>query len=101
MPKEIIERLKKEFTARIGDTITGEEGVELLNAIIDELTIPKDVEYARKYLTECHRDMGFMGSPEYYKQRKIVDDYNTKIEERKREEDEKAEYIRLKSKFDK
>jgi hypothetical protein len=43
--------------------------------MLNELTIPKEVESAKKYVDECERDMGFMGSREYYKQKKIVSDY--------------------------
>jgi hypothetical protein len=38
----------------------------------------------KKYVDECERDMGFMGSREYYKQKKIVSDYLNLSSERKR-----------------
>ena len=40
-----------------------------------DVVIPKDVLDAQNFLQECSRDMGFMGSPEYDRQKKIVDAY--------------------------
>ena len=60
----------------------------------------KDVENAQKYLQECGRDMGFMGSPEYDRQKKIVDAYFEPIRQKGKEDTEKAEYLKLKSKYE-
>lgn len=40
-----------------------------------DVVIPKDVEDAQRYITECGKDIGFMGSPEYYRQKEIVNAY--------------------------
>ena len=65
-----------------------------------EEIIPKDVEQAQKYISECHNDIGFMGSPEYDIQKKIVDDYFEPIRQKEKEDEEKANYLRLKSKYE-
>ena len=69
MNTQILERLRKEF-AFVGDEkISGHTAMKIINDVIEELTIPKDVEDAQKYIASCHRDMGFMGSPEYERQK--------------------------------
>lgn len=65
-----------------------------------EVIIPPEVEYAQKYIADCTKDMGFMGSPEYYKQKKIVDDYFEPIRQKQQEDKEREDYLRLKSKFE-
>lgn len=65
-----------------------------------DVVIPKDVVDAQKYISDCSRDMGFMGSPEYDRQKKIVDAYFEPIRQREKDEEEKANYLRLKSKFE-
>lgn len=100
MNEKILERLKNEF-AFIGDEkISGHTAMKIINNIVKELTIPKEVEQAQNYIAECKRDMGFMGSPEYDRQKKIVDAYFEPIRQREKDEEEKANYLRLKSKFE-
>ena len=100
MNEKILERLKNEF-AFIGDEkISGHAAMKIINNIVKELTIPKEVEQAQKYIAECNRDIGFMGSPEYDRQKKIVDAYFEPIRQREKDEEEKANYLRLKSKFE-
>jgi hypothetical protein len=36
--------------------------MKIVTDVVNELTIPKEVESAKKYVDECERDMGFMGS---------------------------------------
>ena len=100
MNEQILERLRKEF-AFVGDEkISGHAAMKIINNIVKELTIPKEVEQAQNYIAECNRDMGFMGSPEYDRQKKIVDAYFEPIRQREKDEEEKANYLRLKSKFE-
>ena len=100
MNDKILERLRKEF-AFVGDEkISGHTAIKIINNVVEELTIPKEVEQAQKYIAECHRDMGFMGSPEYYRQKKIVDAYFEPIRQKEKDEEEKANYLRLKSKYE-
>jgi len=40
-----------------------------------DILVPSDVIEAQKYLSDCAKDIGFMGSPEYDRKKKIVDDY--------------------------
>ena len=98
--EQILERLRKEF-AFVGDEkISGHTAMKIINDVVEELTISKEVEQAQKYLAECHRDMGFMGSPEYDRQKKIVDDYFEPIRQKEKDEEEKTNYLRLKSKYE-
>ena len=84
MNEQILKRLRKEF-AFVGDEkISGHTIIKIINDVVEELTIPKEVEQAQKYIADCHRDIGFMGSPEYDRQKKIVGAY----------------YLRLKSKYE-
>jgi hypothetical protein len=100
MNDKILERLRKEF-AFVGDEkISGHTAMEIINNVVEELTIPKAVEQAQKYIADCHRDMCFMGSPEYDRQKKIVDAYFEPIKQKEKDEQEKANYLRLKSKYE-
>ena len=100
MNTQILERLRKEF-AFVGDEkISGHTAMKIINDVIEELTIPKDVEDAQKFLQECGRDMGFMGSPEYDRQKKIVDAYFEPIRQKEKEDLERSEYLKLKSKYE-
>jgi hypothetical protein len=100
MNDKILERLKKEF-AFVGDEkISGHTAMKIINDVVEELTIPKEVEQAQKYIAECHRDMGFMGSPEYDRQKKIVDAYFEPIRQKEKEDLERSEYLKLKSKYE-
>jgi hypothetical protein len=74
--------------------------MKIVTDVVNELTIPKEVESAKKYVDECERDMGFMGSREYYKQKKIVSDYFEPIIKKEKEDKEKALYLELKSKYE-
>jgi hypothetical protein len=65
-----------------------------------DVVIPKDVLDAQKFIQECGRDMGFMGSPEYDRQKKIVDAYFEPIKQKEKEDLEMAEYLKLKSKYE-
>ena len=100
MDKKILEGLKKEFSFIGNKKISGNAAMKLIHAVIEELTIPKEVEAAQKYIAECHRDIGFLGSPEYYRQKKIVDDYFEPIRQKKIEREEQETYLRLKEKYD-
>jgi hypothetical protein len=99
MDKKILERLEKEFS-NIGDEkISGNAAMKIIHDVIEELTIPKEVEAALKYVADCHKDMGFCGSPEYYRQNKIVDDYFEPIRQKEIEREEQETYLRLKEKY--
>jgi hypothetical protein len=64
-----------------------------------DVVIPTDVLYAQKFIQECHADMGFMGSPEYDRQKKIVDAYFEPLRQQEKEDLEMAEYLKLKAKI--
>ena len=100
MNDKILERLRKEFTFVGDEKISGHTAMKIINDVVEELTIPKEVEQAQKYISDCHRDIGFMGSPEYDRQKKIVDAYFEPIKQREKDEEEKANYLRLKSKYE-
>lgn len=100
MNTKILEQLRKEF-AFVGDEkISGKTAMKIIEDTIEALTIPKHIENAQKFLQECGRDVGFMGSPEYDRQKKIVDAYFEPIKLKEKEELEKAEYLKLKSKYE-
>ena len=65
-----------------------------------DVVIPKNVQDAQKFLQECSRDMGFMGSLEYDRQKKIVDTYFEPIRQKEKEDLERSEYLKLKSKYE-
>ena len=65
-----------------------------------DVVIPKKVQDAQKFLQECSRDMGFMGSLEYDRQMKIVDAYFEPIRQKEKEDLERSEYLKLKSKYE-
>lgn len=48
-------------------------------AQISEAKKPTDVKEAEKYIRDCENDLGFMGSPEYYKRKKVVQDYHKSL----------------------
>jgi putative component of toxin-antitoxin plasmid stabilization module len=59
--------------------------MKIVTDVVNELTIPKEVESAKKYVDECERDMGFMGSREYYKQKKVVIILNLSLRKKRRQ----------------
>jgi hypothetical protein len=61
MEDKILERLRKEFDF-VGDERDIKTAMKIVTDVVNELTIPKEVESAKKYVDECERDMGFMGS---------------------------------------
>jgi len=89
------------MTAIVGDwIIKGEKGEfypcknEVFLMTYD-VVIPTDVLDAQKFLQECHGYMGFMGSPEYDRKKKIVDAYFEPLRQQEKEELEIAEYLKL------
>ena len=100
MSKNILEQLKSEFSLIGSDIISGDEAVDILESVIRRLAAPKEVVQAQKYITECSRDLGFLGSPEYDRSKKIVDSYYKSIKDAEKEGKEKAEYLRLKIKYE-
>ena len=100
MNTKILEELRKEF-ALVGDEqISGKTAMKIIDDTIERFTIPKHIEYAQKFLQECGRDMGFMGSPEYDRQKKMVDAYFEPIRQIEKEDLERSEYLKLKSKYE-
>jgi hypothetical protein len=69
---------------------------DFIDLSINSIIPPIEVREAQKFIANCHKDMGFMGSPKYYQQKKIVDDYY----EKNQNELEKLEYERLKLKYE-
>lgn len=60
-----------------------DEDVEAIDTVIQQLekpTTPKEIEDARKFIRECHADIGFMGSPEYYEKRKMLEEWDKRGE---------------------
>lgn len=100
MTKNTLELVKKHFSDLGDSLLSGNSAVLIIENIVKETTIPSEVEYAQKYIADCNKDIGFMGSPEYYKQKKIVDDYFEPIKAKQQEDKEREDYIRLKSKFE-
>jgi hypothetical protein len=100
MNDKILETLRKKFAVVGDEKISGHTAMKIINDVVEELTIPKEVEQAQKYIADCHRDMGFMGSPEYDRQKKIVDAYFEAKKQKEKDEEEKVNYLRLKSKYE-
>ena len=46
-----------------------------INALVVENRMPKEVKEAKEYIVDCEKDMGFMGSPSYFKAKLIVNTY--------------------------
>ena len=90
---------KEEFHKRLHPAIShinasdnmSEETLEAINIMVEKVTKmsteeikrmvrnnrkPDSVKDAQRYMYSCEGDMGFMGSPDYYEARKIVDDWN-------------------------
>jgi hypothetical protein len=97
---KILERLRKEFDFIGDEKISGKTAIKIITDVINELTIPKEVELAKKFIEDCHRDMGFMGSKKYYEQKEIVDSYYAPIIQKKKDDAEKEIYLKLKSKYE-
>ena len=67
----------------------------------ERFILPIEVQKAQKYVQDCVKDFGFLGSPEYDKQKKIIDDYFEPIRKKEIEEKEKTELKRLQEKYKK
>src|SRR5690554_5222374 len=101
MNKLILGKLKENFSNIGDDMISGNSANLIVDKIVKDYTIPDYVIEAKKYIEYCNRDMGFIGSPEYTRQRKIVDDYYKPIRESEEEMKEWTMYLKLKSKYEK
>lgn len=92
MDKKKLERLEKQFSLIGTEKISGNAAVKIIYDIIENLTIPKEVEAALKYISLWHVATYFSGSPQYYKQKKIIDDYFEPIRLKRIEAEEKEKY---------
>ena len=100
MNTKILEELRKEFDFVGDEQISGKTAMKIIDDTIERFTIPKHIEDAQKFIQECGRDMGFMGSPEYDRQKNIVDAYFEPIRQKEKEDLERSEYLKLKSKYE-
>ena len=99
MNQKILECLKEHFSQIGENNITGNDAIKIIQEVVDELAIPWEVEEAMAYISECHKDFGFMGSPEYYRKEKLVDNFFRKRLEEKKERLERENYLKLKEKY--
>lgn len=100
MIENFLERLKKEFSFVGDEKISGHTALKIIGDVSKEFILPKEVEYAKQYVKDCHSDIGFMGSPEYERQKRILDSYFKPIHEKIKEEQEKLLYLTLKEKYE-
>lgn len=78
--QEAIETLKD---YRKGDFVDDYKLCEAIDTVVQQLeksTTPKEIEDARKFIRECHADIVFMGSPEYYEKRKMLEEWDKRGE---------------------
>jgi len=100
MNTEILKKLKQEF-AFVGDEkISGHTAMKIIQDVVDEFTIPKEIEEAQKYVASCESDLGFMGSPNYYEKKQLIDAYFAVSNQKKQDEADKATYEKLRLKFE-
>lgn len=100
METNILNMLLEKFKAIGTEPISGYTAVAIINSTVNELTVPKHVQDAQKYVRDCAKDWGFMGSPEYDRQMKIVKDYFEPLEEKKKEEEKYRQYLKLKAEYE-
>lgn len=67
----------------------------------DQMFYPEHIQLAMEIIKELSSDPGFMGSPEYTHLKDEIDSFMAKREQKKKEEEDYAQYIRLKEKFEK
>lgn len=63
------------FKHSVGDQYVS-DAIDTVIAELEKPTTPKEIEDARKFIRECHADIGFMGSPEYYEKRKMLKEWD-------------------------
>lgn len=71
-----------------------------LKDFVIENKMPQHVKDARRYISECERDLGFMGSPQYNEAKRTVHAYFEPIRQKEKEYQERETYIALKSKYE-
>lgn len=96
MNEKILSRIKETFS-QIRGSMTGSEVLKIIDSIIDE--VPERVIEAQRYVDDCHKDIGFCGSPEYSEKKAIIDAYWEPIRKKQEEEKEYAELLRLQQKY--
>lgn len=73
--------------------IMAEKVYKMTTKEIDDFVIenkmPQYVKDARSYISECQRDMGFMGSPQYDEAKRTVDAYFESIRQKEKEDQER------------
>lgn len=82
MNNEFLQQLKKEFTYVGDEKISGKTALKIIENTIEAFSIPKEIEDAQKYISRCESDFGFMGSPDYYEKKKIVQEFYDKRAEK-------------------
>lgn len=75
MESKILEKLIETFENTRELTFNGKEIVEVISKHIEMYTIPENVLEAQRRIKICHADMGFMGSPSYYEDKKTLNNY--------------------------
>lgn len=97
---QILEKLKQEFVFVGDEKISGHTAMKIIQDVVDEFTIPKEIEEAQKYVSSCESDLGFMGSPAYYEKKQLIEAHFAVSNQKKQGEAEKATYEKLKIKFE-
>lgn len=82
MKTEILEKLRKEFNYIGDEKISGKTALKIIEDVFKEFEVPSEIEEAKKYINQCESDFGFMGSPDYYEKKKLVENYySSRVEE--------------------
>lgn len=79
---ELLEALRTQFNFLGKEKISAKTALRIVEDTFKVLTVPIEIEEAQNYIRRCESDMGFMGSPEYGVQQKIVKDYFDDVEKR-------------------
>jgi hypothetical protein len=70
---------------------------EFIETSINKIIPPLEIREAQRYINQCESDLGFMGSPIYYENKKIVDEY---YEKQREANEEYILYQKLKEKYE-
>jgi len=70
--KQKLNLLTDEFEAEDSDSLSDDNCYGNCDVVIE---LPKEIQEANKYIISCESDMGFMGSPTYDENKKLVENY--------------------------
>lgn len=99
--QKVLEILVQRFQATpVEKTFTAQEVLHIIKATMESYITPLEIKEAVVYNKSCESDLGFMGSPKYDQNKKLIEEYlKSKVSQQELEAKKKL-YEQLKQEFE-